>query len=162
MEPMAAEYGPGVTRTWGGRNWASLALDAGAFLVLLALVASLPAYVAWRTWTETEAMRAAWTVEGPPCAMTAAAPSPFQPIRTFRYGGTDFTRLSGAADCVTMPELGPWSRGTRRVCQFNNPGAVIVATGGQSVVFRPPPGRRVTVTVRDGVASCVIGGWFNL
>jgi hypothetical protein len=39
------------------------------------------------------------------------------------------------------------------VWPFNNPGAVTVRTA---------PGRRVTVRVDDGRASCVVAGWLNL
>jgi hypothetical protein len=64
--------------------------------------------------------------------------------------------------CVAIPEDGPWTRASYRVCQFNNPGALTVRVGGRSTTFQPPAGRRTTVTVRHGKARCVVGGWFNI
>jgi hypothetical protein len=72
-----------------------------------------------------------------------------------------FTRPFGAVSCVSIPEDG-LTRENYRVCQFNNPGAVTVETDAARTVFQPPVGRRATVTVRHGKASCVVGGWFTL
>jgi hypothetical protein len=39
---------------------------------------------------------------------------------------------------------------------------VVVKTPKETTTFEAEPGRRLTVTVRDGRARCVVGGWFNL
>ena len=64
--------------------------------------------------------------------------------------------------CAAIPKAGLWSRGSDYVCQFNNPGAVIVQTDSARVIFQPPVGQRATVSIRDASASCVVGGRFNL
>lgn len=133
-------------------------------LALLMVVSILPAFLAFGAWSEVQALKAEWTIEGPPCPIvTELLPSVVgrKPAKTFRYGDAEFSRAFGAAFCAAIPEDRLWTRASYRVCQFNNPGAVTVRTDGRSVIFQPPVGRRLTVTVRDGVASCVVGGWFN-
>ena len=39
---------------------------------------------------------------------------------------------------------------------------MIVKTGLGVTTFEAAPGRKVTVTVREGRPSCVVGGWFGL
>lgn len=50
----------------------------------------------------------------------------------------------------------------RHVCQFNNPGAVVVHAAHETVNYEARPGTWLTITVQDGRPSCVVGGWFNL
>lgn len=110
--------------------------------------------------------RRAWAVEGPPCPVVAepspAAVSHRRPPMSHDYGGTTFTRSFGAVSCAGFREPALWEERVYHVCQFNNPGAVVVKTAGAATTYEAPPGRRLTVTVREGRASCVVGGWFNL
>lgn len=139
-------------------------LPALQWFIVAVAVCIVPATVAFGAWSEVEALRAEWTIDGPPCPVIAQLTPALigrKPPRTFRYGSAAFTRSFGAVYCAAIPELGLWKRESYRVCQFNNPGAVTVDLGGERTIFRPPPGRRATVTVRKGRASCVVGGWFN-
>jgi len=83
-----------------------------------------------------------------------------KPPRTFTYNKISFTRHLGDVSCAAFREDGFMSPETYSVCQFSGPGAVTVQTAGRTTTFQPGPGRRTTVTVRDGEASCVIAGWF--
>lgn len=141
----------------------SVARDMLQLAALLVPVCTLPAGLAFGVWSERQALAAEWTVEGPPCPIvTQLSPSVVgrKPPKVFRYGDAEFSRAFGAAYCAAIPESRLWTRESYRVCQFNNPGAVTVVAGDHRVIFQPPVGRRVTVTVRHGAASCVVGGWF--
>jgi hypothetical protein len=141
-------------------------LQALGLLVFVAVLASMPAYIAWETWSARQAVAAAWTIKGPPCAvvqrLSRTAFSPSRKLKSFHYNGATFTRAFGAASCVALDEPGIWSETVYPVCQFNNPGFVAISSGGEKVLYQPPVGRRATVEVHDGRASCVVGGWFNL
>lgn len=157
---LSASSGASVRRPGGP----SLAAELLQLAALLVPVCTLPAALAFGVWSEREALKAEWTVEGPPCPeVTQLLPSVVgrKPPKTFRYGDAEFSRAFGAAYCAAIPESRLWTRESYRVCQFNNPGAVTVVADGRRVIFQPPVGRRMTVTVRDGKASCVVGGWFN-
>ena len=137
-----------------------------ALFTLVAVLASMPAYVAWETWSEFQAVKAAWTIPGEPCPVVDQ-PAPWavnhhRKPRSFAYGGAIFTRSFGAVSCVTLAEPGLWANATYPVCQFNNAGFVAVATHERKVLFQPPVGKHTTVSVRRGVAHCVVGGWFSL
>lgn len=145
---------------WQGRwqDWAILVL-APSFLIL-------PTVMVGSIYVEARALQRAWTVEGPPCPQVATpssrAISRHRPPMTFTYGGASFTRSFAAVDCAAVPKSAVWPREAYRVCQFNNPGAITVRTATSRKVFELPPGARATVTVRDGLVSCVVGGSFNL
>lgn len=113
------------------------------------------------------AERKAWAVKGPPCPVVAQpssrAVSHFRKPMTHVYGGTSFTRSFGAVSCAGFREASLFGESrVYHVCQFNNPGAVVVATPRGTRTFEAEPGKRLTVTVREGNARCVVGGWFNL
>lgn len=163
---MAAGYGVGVARRLNPRrwDWPPWALQAVELSAILAVVSAIPGGLAFATWTDVQAMKAAWTIKGPPCPTVAQAPPSVvgrKPPRRFQYGGAEFSHAFAAAYCQALPEDTLFARESFPVCQFNNPGAVTVVAGGRRTVFQPPVGRRATVTVRHGEASCVIGGWFN-
>lgn len=112
------------------------------------------------------AERKAWAIQGPPCPVVAE-PSPRATSRrrepmTHDYGGATFRRSFGAVSCAGFREPALFEERLYHVCQFNNPGAVVVKTPSAVTTFEAPPGRRLTVTMREGRASCVVGGWFNL
>jgi hypothetical protein len=130
-------------------------------------VAAIPGILTLQMVLTERAERRAWTIQGPACPVVAK-PSPMGSRRrgdpmTHDYGGSAFTRSFGAVSCAGFRQ--PTLLGEERVyhvCQFNNPGAVVVKTSRQTTTFEAAPGRRLTVTVRDGRPSCVVGGWFSL
>jgi hypothetical protein len=139
-------------------------MDSLAPLFLGGAIALVPTGFGFNDWLELRGLRREWTVAGPPCERVVRLGrwvGDGRPPRTIRYGPYAFTRWSGAVLCADIPEPNLFTRATYRVCQFNNPGAVAVATGIEKVTFQPPVGERATVTVRRGRASCVVGGWFD-
>ncbi|MBX3484374.1 hypothetical protein [Phenylobacterium sp.] len=152
-----------LTLGGGWRAWTALAVQ---FVATIALVLALPAFVVWQAWSEAEALRAEWTVTGPPCE-TVGEPAEWatnhgKGPRTFSYGGASFTRQFAAVSCAVVPEAWWWPRDSYTVCMFNNPGAVTVGAVDGPVTFQPPRGQRATVTVRHGQATCIVGGRFNI
>jgi hypothetical protein len=139
--------------------------DLATGLGLLCAISAMPVYLGWVQWEEVRALRAEWTIPGPACAQVdEIAPWARRRKRapiSFSYGPAVWTRSFAAVSCAAVPKSGLWSRGSYYVCSFNNPGAVVVRTAGREVIFQPPPGGKATVTVRDGVASCVVGGRFS-
>lgn len=135
---------------------------AGMAGVLL-MVVSIPAWAAYDTWSSQRALKAAWSISGPPCP-AAERPMPvgtrLRTPRTFEYGGISFTRRFGHVSCVALPERGMFNEANYRVCQFSGPAMIAVRTERGTALFEPGVGRRATVIVRDGRASCVMGGWF--
>jgi hypothetical protein len=135
---------------------------AGLGGILLLLVA-VPAIDVYRTWAGARAEKAAWTIEGPPCPVVERASSAVvghKRPRTFTYNKITFTRHLGDVSCAAFREDGFMNPENYSVCQFSGPGAVTVEFLGRSVTFQPGPGKRTTVTVRDGRATCVVAGWF--
>ena len=152
-----------MTLGGGWRTWAMLAFQ---LVATVALVSMLPTFVVVQVWAEARALQTQWAVAGPPCEVVDQPASWATnhrkgPMR-FTYGGATFTRQFAAVSCAAVPETWWWPRNSYRVCMFNNPGAVTVTTIDGPVTFQPPYGQRATVTVRDGLASCVVGGRFNL
>lgn len=144
--------------------------QVGNLLSLVAMavcVAAIPGILTLQMVLTERAERRAWAIEGPACPVVAK-PTPMGARRrgepmSHDYGGSTFTRSFGAVSCAGFRE--PVLFGESRVyhvCQFNNPGAVVVKTSGGTTTFEGPPGRRLTVTVREGRATCVVGGWFSL
>ena len=135
-------------------------------LILVPILSALPAFIVFNNWANTMSLRKAWTIAGPACPVVAT-PSPtgtrhHKPPTTFWYGEARMTRAFGGAECGSVPENPLWPSQNYRVCRFNNPGAVTVRVGTRTTVFEPPVGNPATVTVRDGQATCVVGGWFPL
>ena len=137
------------------------ALALGGLLVLLV---AIPAIDVYRTWAAERAARRAWDIEGPACTTVARADpavvGPKDP-KTFDYNKASFTRHHGHVSCAAFREEGLFNTRFYSVCQFSGPGAVKVDVAGRSTTFQPGPGRRATVTIRDGQATCVVGGWFR-
>ncbi|WP_309092744.1 hypothetical protein [Phenylobacterium sp.] len=128
---------------------------------VLAIAASVPLVDIYRTWAGMRAEKAAWDgITGPACP-TAEAPSPKlvgrRPLKDFTYGDVTFERRHGHASCAGFRDDGE----VYRICQFNAPSVLRVTTPKGTVVFEPGPVRPTTVTIRDGVATCVLGGWFR-
>jgi hypothetical protein len=85
-----------------------------------------------------------------------------RPPQHFVYDRVVFTHAWAMAYCSQHPKNPAWPNGNLDICQFNNPGAVTVQIGTRQTTFLPPVGAHATVTVRDGKATCVVGGWFTL
>lgn len=130
-------------------------------------VAAIPGILTLQMVLAEQAERKAWAITGPACPVVAK-PSPLGARRrgdpmTHDYGGATFTRSFGAVSCAGFREAALFGASrVYHVCQFNNPGAVVVKTARGTTTFEAAPGRRLTVTVRDGRPSCVVGGWFGL
>lgn len=112
------------------------------------------------------AERKAWAIGGPACPVVAE-PSPRavshrRPPMSHTYGAATFTRSFGAVSCAGFREPALFDERVYHVCQFNNPGAVVVKTAAATTTYEAAPGERLTVTVREGRVSCVVGGWFSL
>lgn len=130
---------------------------------LMLLLVSVPAIDVYRTWVGTRAEKRLWNIDGPPCPVVAEPQGEVvghKPPRTFVYNRIAFTRHLGDASCAAFREDGFLARDNYSVCQFSGPGAVTVETAGRKVSFQPGAGRRATVTVRRGEATCVMAGWF--
>ena len=129
---------------------------------VLALIGS-PVWFVYSTLADQQKLKVQWTIAGPPCP--PSPPLPSHPVRgrgdqVFEYGEVQFSRQSGAVNCAAVPDGGFFTQKTYRVCQFTAPGKVGVLTAGRKTTFEPGA-RPATVTVRQGAASCVLGGWFR-
>lgn len=130
---------------------------------LLLLLVSVPAIDVYRTWGGLRAEKRLWTIAGPACPIVDR-PEPsvvgHKPPHTFVYNQIAFTRHLGDASCAAFREDGFLAKDSYSVCQFSGPGAVTVETAGRRTTFQTGAGRRATVTVRSGAATCVAAGWF--
>jgi hypothetical protein len=144
-------------------------LQLAGMLGVLALVASVPLVDIYRTWLSARNEKAAWDgITGPACPTMDAPPlrPPGSRMRSpmiFTYGDVRISRQHGHASCAGFRESASLTDEPRvyRICQFNAPSVLTVTTARGTTIFRPGPVRRATVTVRDGVATCVLGGWFR-
>jgi hypothetical protein len=154
---------PITLRSGGKRGRLIGRLQTAGILLLLLALASIPLQVGVSTWATHQSLKKEWTVEGPPCPVVAQisrAALGFKPPPPFVYQRVGFAYQIGDVSCEAVPE-GFFSGATHPVCQFDAPAAIKVTTAGRTVIFEPGVGHRATVTVRDGKASCVIGGWFS-
>lgn len=130
---------------------------------MLLLLVAIPVIDVYRTWAGLRAERQSWDIHGPPCPVVARAEPKLvghKPPKTFTYNKIAFTRHLGDVSCSAFRAPGFMNPDSYSVCQFSGPGAVTVETAARRITFQPGPGRRTTVTVRDGQASCVVAGWF--
>jgi hypothetical protein len=129
-------------------------------------VAAIPGLLALQGVLTGLAERRAWAIEGPACPVvtepSSRAVSHRRPPMSHTYGATTFTRSFRAVSCAGFREPALLEERVYHVCQFNNPGAVVVKTAAATTAYEAAPGKRLTVTVREGQASCVVGGWFSL
>lgn len=149
-------------RAWKASRRDVFLQHAGLGGILLLLV-TVPAIDVYRTWSGLRAERQAWNIKGPPCPAVPEASLAVvgrKPPKTFTYNKVSFTRHLGDVSCSAFREDGFMSPENYSVCQFSGPGAVTVEGAVRKVTFQPGPGKRTTVTVRHGEASCVMAGWF--
>lgn len=107
----------------------------------------------------------AWTIEGPPCPQLSPAEAarwPYRPKEGFEFAGVVFGFVYGDVACAHIHDDGGRSlfRG-HPVCQFTSPAVVTVHVAGVTAFFTPGLGQRVTVSVQDGAARCVMAGRFH-
>jgi len=135
-------------------------------LVAVGLLAvALPAWAAWSFWSHDHEMRTDWAITGPPCPVARHSwreVALSRRAREFDYKPMHLAHLFGGADCAAVPEGGLFSKRAYQVCQFTAPAMLLVTAGGRTWAFEPGYGRRATVTLRDGKATCVLAGWFTL
>jgi hypothetical protein len=152
---------------WQGQPMAKLraaAARGASFLTVGAVLAFFPATIGFATWHEVRALQRQWAIAGPPCPDHGDRPIPPQwghLNKGFDYGQARWDFGRALTYCADIPKPGLLAMGTYQVCQFNNPNVVRVETSRGIQIFGPLRSQRVTVTVRDGVASCVVGGWFD-
>lgn len=130
---------------------------------LLLLLVAVPGIDVYRTWAAMRAEKSSWNIEGPACPVVPEASLAVvgrKPPKTFTYNKITFTRHLGDVSCSAFREDGFLNADHYSVCQFSGPGAVTVEGAGRKVTFQPGPGKRTTVSVHDGKASCVVAGWF--
>jgi hypothetical protein len=107
----------------------------------------------------------AWDIRGPACpAITRDAyiEGRGKRSRGFDYQDVGFHRRSGYADCAAIYEDGGLSDRSFPVCQFTSPGQLLVRTGSGEWFFEPGPGQPATVSLRGGVARCVMAAKVTL
>jgi hypothetical protein len=149
----------------GDRTTERLDLAAAVGMGAVILVAvSIPALVVAEGLMRRQALRELWTIEGPPCPKVAQPGPAFfgrRGAQSFTFGDAVLARGLGHASCVAKAEDDLFTQATYSVCQFTGPAQIAVTTRGRTSYFAPGYGRRATVTIRRGKASCVLGGWFG-
>jgi hypothetical protein len=153
---LTLDYGARTRRR--GPPLGAIALAVGVPILLLAIVAS------W-FWQRQAAIAdsRAWTITGPPCPVLSRAAYLAQPTpatHAFDYNDVVFASAYGAVSCNAIINDGGRGWGTYPVCQFTSPSLIRVATRTGEAYFQIPGGP-ATVTVRQGVAACVLNGWFR-
>jgi hypothetical protein len=140
-------------------GWPGLAYSVAALFV----ISAVPATLGWAKWAEVRQLRQVWTVAGEPCPVADAtsAAALVAARRSFTYVGARYRYTRGMAYCADIPEPGPFAGRTVQVCQFNNPGLVVVETPSGASAFVTPTTQPMTITVRRGAASCVLAAWFH-
>ena len=147
----------------GSRGARSKPSDLFGVLAFLLFVAAAPGWVIYQAWAMRHAEVRAWSIAGPPCPVVEPSPTLFGQggPRNFSYGGADFSRRFGHASCAAPQGGGLIPGEVFHVCQFTGPAALAVTTSAGTTYFKPGVGRPATVTLREGKATCVVGGWFR-
>ena len=126
---------------------------AGAVLVALAVVALM---FVWSSDRATRMAHArAWTQVGPPCP-TASLVVPL-PAQAVAFDGVTFARDHGAIRCDEIGYKAGRSSDLFPVCQFDHPGRLVITAPHGVAAFDLPPLDGATVSIKHGVASCVVG-----
>jgi hypothetical protein len=156
-EPPARPRGGGLTGEFGGRS--RKVAVVGAILLVAAGVAGIG-----QDWLQHRregiADYKAWMVAGPRCppppkAMPGAPAA--RPLQITNFGGVGFARQHGATQCSDIAADGGRGYGSFPVCQFDHPGVLEVSTRRGLYRFRAGIMNPATVSVRDGIPTCVVG-----
>jgi hypothetical protein len=153
----AADFGRGAWRPRG--LYASPRLIA-ALAIGMALAVAAGSRLKDETGDIATARR--WAIAGPPCqALTAGAFAALQvrPHISFQYDDVAFDHGYGGVYCDDIHDDGGRGLGEHPVCQFTGP-AVLKVTTRKGVFYFFPSTGHATVTVENGVATCVRGGWY--
>jgi hypothetical protein len=143
-----------IARIHGGggrRGW----IMAGG-MGLLAVVVVGAWLVAMRYTAEAKARE--WTPAGAPCpALSQAAylASGFSATNRADFDGIGFARAYGYTVCSDINDDGGRSPAHVPVCQFNDPGALDIATPAGHTYYLPQT-KPATVIISHGHASCVL------
>ncbi|HEX4196540.1 MAG TPA: hypothetical protein VHZ26_03780 [Caulobacteraceae bacterium] len=134
-------------------RWGAISMAGGCLLGLatLGLVLGAVRYAA--------VLKArAWVPAGPPCPAVSRREylaSGFPAARSFDFQGLRLVRAYGYVSCAEIHDDGGRSPATVPVCQFNDPGAVVLGTPRGQVYYLPRY-RPITVTLSHGRPSCVL------
>jgi hypothetical protein len=134
----------------------------GWLMILVAVLAAggVGGALWWRHRQADIADARAWTVIGPPCPAVDRATflaQPYEARQAFETDGIRWARSSAVVECQTIRSDGGVGGEVYPVCQFSSPRALQITTAKGDFYFVPPLGQKATVTVRGGVASCVLG-----
>jgi hypothetical protein len=140
-------------------------------LMVIGLVALIGAlgFTEYNYWRGQMATARQWTVPGPACprlsqaALVAAGlkAAPEGDLRGFPDMNTNLDdirigRRFGYASCAEIHDNGGLSVDTHPVCEFTRPVVVTVTTPKGVFYFNTGPTGPATVSVQDGVPSCVL------
>ena len=146
-------------------------------LMVLGLVALAGAlgYTMYTYWRGQIAIAKEWTVPGPPCpAMSQAAlvaaglkAAPEGDLRGFPDMNSDFDNLRigrrfGYVSCAEVHDNGGLSFDSHPVCEFTRPVVVTITSAKGVFYFHTGPTAPATVTIQDGVPSCVLANRFRV
>lgn len=165
---MTADYGVRSVRR--GPSAIVVILMVGA----LALCSALGVFL-YRYWAGQVAEAREWTIAGPPCpAMTRKTlvaaglqAAPEGDVRGFSditdgYDGVVFARRFGYISCADVRDNGGLSLDSHPVCQFTRPEVLTITTAKGVFYFNTGVSAPATVSVKDGVPSCVMANRFKI
>ncbi len=165
---MAADYGVRSVRR--GLTPVQIALGIGVLVLAVAL-----GVILYRYWSGQIAETREWTISGPPCpslshqALIAAGlqAAPEGDVRGFAdisddYDGVRFGRRFGYMSCADVRENGGFSLDSHPVCQFTRPEVVTITTAKGVFFFNTGVSAPATVSVKDGLPSCVMADRFKI
>ena len=109
-----------------------------------------------------EAELSVWNPVGPPCPSLSVeryTEMGLQAPQANTWGGTRFARWSGGVSCALLDAHA--GLGGRPVCQFTSPWNLVVTTPRGVYYFLPGVGKPATISVTDGLPSCVMASNFT-
>ena len=102
-----------------------------------------------------------WSVTGPPCPSVTAAWVDYLQLHQktpIAFEGLSGFMAAGAVNCSENDSYGGKPVKSYTVCQFSSPFVVgLRANAGAPQYFEPGVGKPITVALRDGQISCVMG-----
>ena len=155
-----------ATRDFGAGGWRPREPFASPGLAV-ALAVGMGLVVAIASWLHQSPRHVAaarrWTILGPACPTLSAqafARLAVKPRMAFQFDEMTFSRAYGHVYCDDVFDDGGRALTSHPACQFTGPAALEVTTAKGDFHFFPSTGR-ATVSVNDGVAHCVRGGWYD-
>jgi hypothetical protein len=114
-----------------------------------------------RNQTQSAAEIARWRISGPSCPSYAGDVAKFRRQKAFDLDGYRFRRVYGHVECAGMTSGSLFASEERLVCQFTSPTFLEVTTPHGARSYETGIGRPATITIENGRATCVLGGWFR-